>query len=364
MKKKLKTKKNYELINKLSQFNKTKRPLSIVIFALLGVVGLTIILLKSDFNEILGFLRNTTMILIIFYLLIQVLLMLVLTMRWAVILESQGHRRINLFRLNKYRVVGQAVSFLTPTAKMGGEGIKTRIMSKRESIPYSKALSSTFIDNSVDLTASGLFFLIGTIIILLSINVGFKTKMFLGCLIFLFLFFLGVFNYRLFKGKPMMHGLAKRFGLFKIKMIKDFEHEIKKFDEYLHEFYRKDKKHFYYAILLSLISWILMFFEYYVAGRMLGFNFSAWMIFLIVTLVGLAYLIPTPMALGTLEAGQISAFSILNISSAAGIGLSFIVRAKDMLIAFWGVGIMSFYGFNPNNALEKAGFGDEVENKK
>ena len=83
------------------------------------------------------------------------------------------------------------------------------------------------------------------------------------------------------------------------------------------------------------------------------------MIFLIVTLVGIAYLLPIPMALGTLEAGQISAFAILSLSTAAAVGMSFIIRAKDMLIAFWGVGILSFYGFDINKSLSKQGIGDE-----
>lgn len=353
-----------KLFNKVGSLNRTNKSILLIIFSLIGITGLVYILMNTNFTEVVDFFSNTTILLISLYIIIQILLMVVLTMRWAVILESQGHKRINLFRLNKYRVAGQAVSFFTPTAKMGGEGIKTKIMSKRESVPYGQALSSVVIDNAVDLTASGVFFFIGTIIVLLSITAGLATKIFLSAVVFLFIALLAIFNYRLFKGKPIMHGLAKKLGLFRMKMVRKVERDIKKFDNYLHDFYCKDKKHFYYAMALSFFSWILMFLEYYIAGRMLGFNFSLWMIFLIVTLVGIAYLIPIPMALGTLEAGQVSAFSILNISASAGIGLSFIVRAKDLLIAFWGVGIISFYGFDPLHSLEKTGFGDKIESKK
>jgi glycosyltransferase 2 family protein len=353
-----------KLFNKVGSLNRTNKSIILIIFSLIGIIGLTYILMNTNFSEVVEFFQNTTFLLIALFVIVQILLMAVLTMRWAVILESQGHKRINLFRLNKYRVAGQAVSFFTPTAKMGGEGVKTKLMSKRESVPYSQALSSVVIDNAVDLTASGVFFFIGTIIVLLSITAGLATKIFLSGVVLLFLALLAIFNYRLFKGKPIIYGVAKKLGLFRMKIVRKVERDIMKFDKYLHDFYCKDKKHFYYAMTLSFISWILMFLEYYIAGRMLGFNFSLWMIFLIVTLIGIAYLIPVPMALGTLEAGQISAFSILNISASAGIGLSFIVRAKDLLIAFWGVGIISFYGFDPMHSLEKAGFGDEVELQK
>ncbi len=335
-----------------------------MITSILGLIGITTIILTTNFNEIITFFSSTTPLLVLSFLLIQISLMIVLTCRWATVLKAQGHKKINFYRLNKYRIAGQAVSFFTPTAKMGGEGIKTRIMSKRESLPYSHALSSVVLDNAIDLTTSGFFFFIGSIIVILSINTGLATNIFLGTLLVLFIITLGTFNYRLFKGKTILYGFANKIGLFKLKKLKKLKQEFKKFDEYLHDFYKQDKKYFYQTITLSFLSWILMFLEYYIAGRMLGLNFSLWMIFLIVTLVGIAYLIPVPMALGTLEAGQLSAFAILGISTAAGLGLSFIIRAKDMLIAFWGVGILSFYGFDINKSLQKEGFGDEYDNKK
>lgn len=337
----------------------TKTSWMLIITSILGLIAVTSILLTTDFREIITFFANTTTILVLLFILIQVLLLLTHTTRWAMILKSQGHKKINLFRLTKYRVAGQAISFFTPTARMGGEGVKTRLMSKRESLPYSKSISSVALDNSIDLTTSGFFFLIGAIIVILTIKTGIATKIFLSTLVILFIAVLAVLNYRLFKGKTMIYGLATKIGLFKIKRINKLKKEFKKFDEYMHDFYKKDRKYFFYTIGLSFLTWILMFLEYYIAGRMLGINFSIWMIFLIVTLVGIAYLLPIPMALGTLEAGQISAFAILSLSTAAAVGMSFIIRAKDMLIAFWGVGILSFYGFDINKSLSKEGIGDE-----
>jgi uncharacterized protein (TIRG00374 family) len=349
-----------KLWDKIGAFKQSNKSILLMITSILGLIGITIILLTTNFTEIIEFFTNTTTTLVIIFILIQIALMTTLTLRWATIIKSQGHKKINLFRLNKYRIAGQAISFLTPTAKMGGEGVKTRLMSKRESLPYGKSLSTIVLDNSIDMTTSGFFFLIGAIIVLISINTGLATKIFLSTLVVLFIAVLAILNYRLFKGKTMIYGLANKIGIFKIKKIKKLKKEFKKFDEYLHDFYKKDKKYFFYTVALSFTSWILMFLEYYIAGRMLGINFSIWMIFLIVTLVGIAYLLPIPMALGTLEAGQISAFAILSLSSAAAVGLSFIIRAKDMLIAFWGIGILSFYGFDINKSLAKTGIGDEI----
>lgn len=343
---------------------KTNKSILLMIISIIGLIAMGGILLNTNFTEIITFFSNTTFLLVALFIAVQIALMVVLTTRWAVILRAQGHKNINLFRLNKYRVAGQSVSFFTPVAKIGGEGTKIRLMAKRESLPRVDALSSVVLDNAVDLTASGFFFFIGAIIVIMTIKAELATKIFLGGIMFALLLLLALFNYRLFKGKTLIYGFAQKIGLFKIKKIKRLKKSFKKFDDQLHDLYRKDKKYFFYTMVLSFISWILMFLEYYLAGRMLGINFSLWMIFLIVTLVGIAYLIPVPMALGTLEAGQVSAFVLVGLSAAAGVGMSFIIRAKDMLIALWGVGILSFYGFNINKSLSKPGIGDEDENQE
>lgn len=343
-------------------FRRRRKSLILIFSSLVGLLGLFFILVNTDFEALVVFFSNATLGLVFLFIFIQFCLFFVLTLRWAVILKAQGFCNINLFRLNKYRVAGNAVSFCTPTAKIGGDSVKTKLMSEREDIPYSRALSSVMVDNSVDFTTSGLFFFIGALIILFSINVDLVTRFFFGGLILLFVLFLGFFNYRLFRGKSGLFKLATRFGLFKFRFVRSLKKEIRKFDSYYLGFYKNSRKSFFYAVFLSLFSWVLMFFEYYVAGLLLGLNLSVWMIFLIVTLVGIAYLIPIPMALGTLEAGQISAFRLLGINPSAGVGLSFIIRAKDLLLAFWGIGILSFYGFNFTRALEKKGI-DEVEEK-
>jgi uncharacterized membrane protein YbhN (UPF0104 family) len=60
--------------------------------------------------------------------------------------------------------------------------------------------------------------------------------------------------------------------------------------------------------------------------------------------VGLAYIIPVPAAIGVLEVGQLSAFSLLNLSSSLGIAASIVIRAKDSIITLIGLIIISFKG--------------------
>jgi hypothetical protein len=50
------------------------------------------------------------------------------------------------------------------------------------------------------------------------------------------------------------------------------------------------------------------------------------------------------MGLGSLEAFQIALFSVLKISSASGIGLAMITRARDMIWVLLGVSLAVYFG--------------------
>jgi uncharacterized protein (TIRG00374 family) len=173
-----------------------------------------------------------------------------------------------------------------------------------------------------------------------------------------------IFNYRMLKGKKVFHHIFTFFRLQKIKRLKNFEKKLINVESLIIKFYHKDTKYFYQAISICLLSWCLMFFEYKVAGLMVGQNLTPMQSFLIFSFVGIAYIMPIPMALGTLEASQISAFSILGINPAAGLALSFLVRLKDFCIAIIGAIMLGIYGVSLKKTVEETKYIDaKVETK-
>lgn len=90
-----------------------------------------------------------------------------------------------------------------------------------------------------------------------------------------------------------------------------------------------------------------MFIEYKTALLILGISVISFEgLFLIICMMGAAYLIPVPLALGVLEAGQMSIFPAIGLKAAAGIGLSMLIRARDLMWTFLGIIILLVYGFN------------------
>ncbi|MFA6073278.1 MAG: lysylphosphatidylglycerol synthase transmembrane domain-containing protein [Candidatus Woesearchaeota archaeon] len=341
-------------------FNSKKIILTLSI--ILGIAAIIFMYKVLDIKEVIRSFQNVTLELIIYYILIQLAMMLILTWRWKMILKSQGITHVSMYKLNKYRLVGQGVSFLTPSGKLGGEPIRAGLVSSRENIEFDKALSSVVIDRVIDITAAMLFFVIGLILVIFFFVMS---KLLVEIVLVASLIVLGllaIFNYRMLKGKKVLHHVYKFFRLHKFKKLKNFEKKLEDVETLIIKFYHQDTKYFYYAMGISLAAWGIMLLEYKIAALIVGQNLTAMQSFLIFSFVGAAYIVPVPMALGSLEASQISAFSIIGISTAAGLALSFLVRLKDLIIAIIGIIILGLYGLNIRKTIKDTDYlDDEVE---
>jgi uncharacterized membrane protein YbhN (UPF0104 family) len=164
---------------------------------------------------------------------------------------------------------------------------------------------------------------------------------------------IALFYYRMLHNKHFFLRIFQLLHLDKIKFLKKTEEFIENIELIMIEFYNRDKKHFVYCILITLLTWVLMFIEYRLATKLLGINIGVVEIFFIVTFVGIALLFPIPMAVGVLEAGQLSAFAIINLPVNVGIALAFLVRVKDILWAIIGLILLATYGFHLVRVVKK-----------
>ncbi len=344
--------------------NKIVNKRNIIIFSLVaGIIAVWYVFSTVSWSDVVNAFSGATLELVLYYVLVQLGLMAVMTVRWQVILNSQGFKGMNVFKLNNYRLVGQAISFITPSAKLGGEPVRAGLLSSKEGIPFDKALSSVVIDKTLEVSTSGAFFIIGGLFILLSFVVSPDLKyMILGLSLF-FLILVFLFNYRVMRGKHFFHTFFDIIKLTKIKSLKKFMKKVKDFELLIIKFYHKDRVHFLYTLLISLVGWILMFVEYYIAGKILGQELSLLQIFLVFSFVGAAYIVPVPMALGALEAGQMSVFNLLKIGTATGLALSLIIRVKDMFLAGIGILLLFIFGLNFKKVVQDTKYLDEEVHK-
>ena len=341
---------------KLFKILKDKKMLSIVASILLGVMIIIILLFKYPFREVISTFTNFTFFLVLAYLAVSLLIMTTLTLRWKIILNALGHK-VSFHKLVSYRLIGYGISYLTPSAKVGGEPIRAALL-KRQGIGFKEGLSSVVIDKTLELSLSAVFFIVGVFLLVLAYAVPGRLLAVLLVLALLFLYIVWKFYSRIFRGKPVFTALFRMLRLHKLKFMAKYQSKILTFEKPIIHFYRTQKKEFFIATGLSVISLGLSMLEFKLVLLMLGINANLGVVFLVLSLAGLAFMVPLPMALGSFEAFQISLFSIVKIgSAAAGIGVAMITRSRDLLWVLASL-ILAFYLGSLKNIITKA-YGDK-----
>lgn len=321
-----------------------KKIVPIAISIIIGIVLFTLITSRIGLGEIINSFKSFSLIKFLLYFSVSVAIIVVVVLRWSIILRSQGYR-IGFFKLLVYRMAGYAISYLTPSAHVGGEFARAYLL-KREGVPFSRGFSSIIIDKSLEITSDVFFASIGAIIIILTFNVTLQLKMFLTVMLSLLIFLVITFYYRMFYGKGFFTTIFRILKLHKIKSLMKHEKILEDVELHIKTFFNHNIKTLISAFIISCFLWALMIIEYKLAILLLGYNAPLAVVFLSLSMVGLAYIIPIPAALGVLEAGQFSIFTILGIQASIGVALGFLVRLRDLIWTFAGIIILSYYGLS------------------
>jgi hypothetical protein len=91
------------------------------------------------------------------------------------------------------------------------------------------------------------------------------------------------------------------------------------------------------AIAISSLSWALMIAEFYWMATFLGVSLTFAQLIALLTAARIAFLLPLPGGLGTLEASQVWALEAMGLNPAVGLGLSLLIRLRDVTLGLLGL---------------------------
>jgi hypothetical protein len=323
------------------------------IFLLIGIIATYFIIKSYGLRNIVGFYRHFNIWLLIAYFIVVCIIYTILTLRWSVILRSRGHK-VKFGKLYVYRLIGQSINFFTPGPRVGGEPTQASLLG-RHGIEFTEGLSTIMIDKIIDTTTSGLLFIIGAILVSLHYALPENARIYMGIGGIIFLFIMILFYQRMLNNKHFFLHIFRFFRLdrTKNKTLKTIEQKIEEIELIMIQFYKHDKKTFILSLLISLLGWVAMFAEYKLATTLLGLNLGFIQLFFIISFIGIAILFPIPMAVGVLEAGQVSAFNMVGLAGSGGVALAFLVRMKDFLWAIVGMILLAMFGFNVQKTIKR-----------
>lgn len=311
------------------------------------VVGLVIFLFllkEVSWREVLTLFQHANLIYLAIYFGTSCVVMLLLATRWQIILKAKNVK-LPFWTAVNYRLAGFAASFVTPGPRVGGEAVTAALLTRhkagRKKIRFSQAFSTIVIDRAVEVQTFAILFFIGVLALAMldDIPSGLRIIMIASSVLLLILMVLFVWN--ITQGKPFFTRILGKFASKKIK------HELKHFEDTIVTFYKHDRTEFILAHVVAGIAWLISLIEFKYLLLFLSFDVPLYGVFIVYSFVGLAYAMPIPLALGSLEGGQAAAFSLIGLPSAGGFILALITRIRDMFFTIIGFMILAYYGIAP-----------------
>jgi glycosyltransferase 2 family protein len=277
-------------------------------------------------------------------LLLNALVICLMTARWWIILRAENPS-LPFLPLVGYRLAVFGLSYFTPGPQVGGEPLQVLYLQRNHGLTFARATSAVIMDKLLEFLVNFILIgvgmwaifrvgLISTSSISLNVSVVALALLLITPAIHILL---------LYRGKTPVGGILLRMPFVEkehpsIRLIITAERMAS-------AFCRKHVRMMFLAIGASLLSVAGIAAEYYLMVTFLGMEINAVQVFAALTAMQVAFLMPLPGGLGALEASQVFALGVFGQPASAAIGLTLLMRARDLLNG--GVGLLiAGRGFN------------------
>lgn len=331
-------------LNIITYGKRSQRKLFRILLWLLIPIVLWWTLKDISMAEIVDNFRGIGLEAIIVLIVLNMIIFALLSLRWWLILRAQGYRR-SFLALISYRLAGFGVTYFTPGPQFGGEPLQVYLLNQREGMKTSTAAVSVTVDKLLELLANFTFLLVGITVILFGGTLNYATRIELILLPALLLLvpsaYLVALRLGLLPVSSILRILSDRF--LKSLSIDRFVQTLKETEYQVSEFCQENTLLLLVAATLSVGIWVLMVFEFSLMMRFLGVGLNLTQVLIALTAARVAFLLPLPAGLGTLEAGQVMAMGLIGVNPVFGVSLSLLIRARDVILGSIGLWLGGVY---------------------
>lgn len=311
-----------------------------------GLLWLTLRIV--DLGEVWERLRRLEAEQIGLLLLINLAVLATFSLRWWLLLLAQGYR-ISYALLIGYRLATFAVSYFTPGPHFGGEPLQVYLVSSRHGVPLSASVAAVVVDKTLEMTTNFTFLTLGALFLAHAHPwPGISQIQLVVTTAVLLLLPLSLLIALLAGGRPLstlltlFDRMGKRWSAYRGSAFRPFTETRWARAIYTSEaqsvaLCRNHPGFLLLAIGASLLSWGAIIGEFWLMTAVLGMRLTIAETVTALLAARLAILLPMPAAIGALEASQALAMRMLGQSAAAGVSLSLLIRARDVLFGAAGL---------------------------
>jgi len=299
-----------------------------------GAALLVFLIVKIGPGQIWLNIKSVSPLNFLFLFILRFFYWLLRTFYWKKILNrfESGPSFFNLFQA---RMAGHAISYLTPSAHLGGEVIRTLMV---DCPNRRKCLASVILDKTIEILTVVFFTVIGLSIVLIRIPIPPNLKFFLICSVSIVCLFIAFMIHKQKKG--LLIWLTDLVGKTRIrfKFLEKNREKIEEADLYISEFFTAHRKYLIYSLLFYAFIVLFWTAEIHLTLVFMGADVNIIESFLIVTLGTIAFFLPFfPASIGTYEAAYVAVFEILGMQAGTGLALTVIRRILALIWAGFGL---------------------------
>ena len=261
---------------------------------------------------------------------LNVFVLVTMTGRWWAILHTENPN-IPFLQLLRYRLAVFGLSYFTPGPQVGGEPLQVIYLQRDYGVTFARATAAVIMDKLLEFLAN--FILLG-IGLVAAVRVGLVTRegtQAIGSLIPLAVILLW----------PLVHLVLLYRGQYPISALVRAVMSVTKKQQWMRliivsermagAFTRRRPLSLLTALGFSLLSWTGMAIEYFMMAGFLQAQLTVEQTLAALTAALFAFLMPLPGGLGALEASQVYVMTAFGHPAAIGIGISLLIRARDIL---------------------------------
>lgn len=259
------------------------------------------------------------------------------TWRWRFFLSSLGGR-LSFLALLGYRLAGFGLSYYTPGPQFGGGPYQVYLLHSLQHVKVSLAVTSVYLDKAAEALINGAFLILGVTALFAD---GFLGTGITGWLVGAFSGLVSVVLVHLFlltRGKrPLTRFLEMIFKRRGALLLTDALRKVKEVEESLGIIFFQKPRVFLIGLGISMLAWLAVGSEFFFMLRFLGVPVTFLQVAGILTVVRVAFLLPSPAGIGTLELSLFVAMRAVGMGPAYALAASLLIRARDMTLGPMGL---------------------------
>lgn len=277
--------------------------------------------------------------------LLDIVIVLTMSGRWWFILRGLGYH-VSYLQLSGYRLAAFGVSYFTPGPQFGGEPLQVWVLKSRHNIPTSSALASVTVDKLLELFVNFTILAWGVVAVLQTTLIPSQSAGWLVA-VAVSLWLVPVMllaalakgysplshTFRWLTNRPLFAKLATLYA----EPLRRFDLAICASEGEVSLLCQQAPRSILAAFFASLLTWLLWLTEFWLMYFLLGLKLNFNQLLIVLTAVRIAFLLPLPAGLGTLEASQYVAMQALGQATAIGLSGTVFIRVRDFILG--GIGL-------------------------